>query len=136
MGCSLQGLWMVGQKSHPQPPFHQKQPPVPTHAPNTEHRKEATHPILTTELLKAPGFWAALLPPLHSTGSLQNLWPLGSLSLSSLPALPHQAAQRWTLQGERQFPAPAWGLPLVLHEMENRREEEEIKTVVQKDLTC
>lgn len=35
MGCSLQGPWMVGQKTHPQPPFHWKQPPVPTHPPDT-----------------------------------------------------------------------------------------------------
>lgn len=39
------GWW---DKTHPEPPFHQKQPPVPTHPPNTEHKKEATHPVLTT----------------------------------------------------------------------------------------
>lgn len=80
--------------------------------------------------------WAAPLPPLHwlFAEPVAN-WPLGSLYLSSFPAPPHQAAQRWKLQGDRQFPAPVWGIPLALHEIENRREEEEIKTVVQKDLT-
>lgn len=61
--------------------------------------------------LKSPQFLgiSSSSSPQHwlSAGPVAS-WPLGSLSLSSFPAPPHQAAERWKFQRDRQFPAPAW----------------------------